>query len=319
MSATQQRRNRWPLEKLGQLWRLVRESHAHPMTGQSRKPILVAEDEVGITFIGHSSFLLQVGGKNILIDPVFSKRLVLLRRQRRPGVTVADLPAIDVVLITHAHMDHLNLRSLRAVVRRTRKLGGRAPVIAVPTGVDDLVRKLGFAVVETMSWWDERRVAGLRVTMTPCRHWGARMFKDTHRQFGGYAVQAEQGGLVIYHSGDTAYFGGFREIGARMQPDVALLPIGAYFPDSYRSVHTSPEEAVQAFVDTGAAWMVPMHYGTFRLGREPMHEPLERLAAEAVRLGLESRIRAVSEGETLRLPNLPSDCTMMSETLKTTV
>ncbi len=289
------------------------------MTGQSRKPILVAEDEVGITFIGHSSFLLQVGGKNILIDPVFSKRLVLLRRQRRPGVTVADLPAIDVVLITHAHMDHLNLRSLRAVVRRTRKLGGRAPVIAVPTGVDDLVRKLGFAVVETMSWWDERRVAGLRVTMTPCRHWGARMFKDTHRQFGGYAVQAEQGGLVIYHSGDTAYFGGFREIGARMQPDVALLPIGAYFPDSYRSVHTSPEEAVQAFVDTGAAWMVPMHYGTFRLGREPMHEPLERLAAEAVRLGLESRIRAVSEGETLRLPNLPSDCTMMSETLKTTV
>jgi L-ascorbate metabolism protein UlaG (beta-lactamase superfamily) len=289
------------------------------MTGESRKPVLVAADEVGITFIGHSSFLLQLGGKNILIDPVFSKRLVLLRRQRRPGVAVADLPAIDVVLVTHAHMDHLNLPSLRAVVRRTRKLCGRAPVVIVPTGVDDLVLKLGFASIETMSWWDERIVGGLRVTMTPCRHWGARMFKDTHRQFGGYSIQAEEGGLVIYHSGDTAYFSGFREIGARLRPDVALLPIGAYFPDSYRSVHTSPEEAVQGFVDTGARWMVPMHYGTFRLGREPMHEPLERLAAEAVRLGLESRIRAVSEGETLRLPNTQPNATKTPVTLSTAV
>ena len=319
MSGTPQRRNRWPLEKLGQLWRLVRESHANPMTGESRKPVLVEGDEVGITFIGHSSFLLQVGGKNVLIDPVFSKRLVLLRRQRRPGVLVADLPAIDVVLITHAHMDHLNLPSLRAVVRRTRKLCGRAPVIVVPTGVDDLVRQLGFTSIETMSWWDERTVAGLRVTMTPCRHWGARMFKDTHRHFGGYTIAAEQGGLVVYHSGDTAYFSGFREIGARLRPDVALLPIGAYFPDSYRSVHTSPEEGVQAFIDTGAKWMVPMHYGTFRLGREPMHEPLERLAAEAVRLGLESRIRVVSEGETLRLANAPPSPTATHETLSAAV
>ena len=319
MSRTQERRSRWPLEKLGQLWRLVRESHANPMTGESRKPVLVAADEVGITFIGHSSFLLQVGGKNILIDPVFSKRLILLRRQRRPGVMVADLPAIDLVLITHAHMDHLNLPSLRAVVRRTRRLCGRAPIIVVPTGVDNLVRKHGFASIETMSWWDERTVAGLRVTMTPCRHWGARLFKDTHRQFGGYAITAEDGGLVVYHSGDTAYFGGFREIGARLRPDVALLPIGAYFPDSYRSVHTSPEEAVQAFVDTGATWMVPMHYGTFRLGREPMEEPLERLAAEAVRLGLEARIRVISEGETLRLPKVLPDPKNTREALSAAV
>lgn len=315
----QQRRSRWPLEKLGQLWRLVRESHAKPMTGESRKPVVVAPDEVGITFIGHSSFLLQLDGKHILIDPVFSKRLILLRRQRRPGVRVADLPAIDVVLVTHAHMDHLNLPSLRAIVRQTRKLCGRAPVIVVPTGVDDLVRLLGFAAVETMSWWDERTVAGLRVTMTPCRHWGARMFKDTHRQFGGYAIAAIRGGLTIYHSGDTAYFRGFREVGARLHPDVALLPIGAYFPDSYRSVHTSPEEAVQAFVDTGARWMVPMHYGTFRLGREPMEEPLERLATEAVRLGLEACMRVVLEGETLRLPGRPHDHQLRQDALSVAI
>ena len=293
----------WPLAKLKQLFRLVRESHAVPLTGEPRKPILVTPTEAGITFIGHSSFLLQLAGKNILIDPVFSTRLILLRRQRRPGIRPVDLPPIDLVLITHAHMDHLNIPSLRAILRRSRKLSKPAPAIIVPTGVDDLVRKLGFSSIHAMSWWDERTVAALNITMTPCKHWGARMFKDTHRHFGGYAITPAQGGPTLYHSGDTAYFNGFREIGKRLHPDVALLPIGAYFPDSYRSVHTSPEEAVQAFLDTRASLMIPMHYGTFRLGREPMHEPLERLAAEVVRRGIDSRVRVVTEGETLRLPN----------------
>ena len=105
----------------------------------------------------------------------------------------------------------------------------------------------------------------------------------------------------VYHSGDTAYFDGFKEIGRRLRPDVALLPIGAYFPDSYRAVHTSPEEAVRGFVETGAGLMVPMHFGTFRLGREPMDEPVERLRLEALRLGIEKRVRVLEEGETLRL------------------
>jgi L-ascorbate metabolism protein UlaG (beta-lactamase superfamily) len=291
----------WPFQKLKQLWRLVRESYAQPMMGKPQKPVAVKPEEVGITFIGHSSFLLQIGGRNILIDPVFSTRLILLRRQRRPGVRVEDLPAIDLVLVTHAHMDHLNVGSLRGVVRRNQKLGATVPTIVVPAGVDDLVKRLGFARVETLNVWQSLAIADLNITMTPCKHWGARLFNDTHREFGGYAIQAQAGGPAVYHSGDTAYFSGFREIGARLHPDIALLPIGAYFPDSYRSVHTSPEEAVQAFLDTGAKWMVPMHYGTFRLGREPMNEPLERLAAETVRLGLEDHVRVVTEGETLRL------------------
>jgi L-ascorbate metabolism protein UlaG (beta-lactamase superfamily) len=124
------------------------------------------------------------------------------------------------------------------------------------------------------------------------------MFKDTHRGFGGYVIRS--GNRSIYHSGDTAYFDGFAEIGRRLAPEVALLPIGAYFPDSYRSVHTSPEEAVHGFVELGARMMVPMHYGTFRLGREPMDEPLKRLRAEAARLGIADRVRVLEEGETLR-------------------
>jgi len=297
----------WPLTKLGQLIRLVRESHAQPLTGTPQRAIPVATDELGITFIGHSSFLLQIVGQNILIDPVFSTRLVVLRRQRRPGVRIDALPPIDLVLIPHARMDHLNLPSLRRIVRHNRRLGAPAPNAIVPTGVDDLLRRIPFAAIHTLNWWQSIDLeAGLRITMTPCQHWGARMFSDTHRHFGGYAItpieSGEPTGLTVYHSGDTAYFPGFHEIRKRLHPDLALLPIGAYYPDSYRSVHTSPEEAVRAFLDLGASLMVPMHYGTFRLGREPMEEPLLRLAAEAVRLHLEDRIRTVAEGETLRIP-----------------
>ena len=135
--------------------------------------------------------------------------------------------------------------------------------------------------------------------MTPCRHWGARMFSDTHRGYGGYVISSAN--HSVYHSGDTAWFDGFAEIGRRLHPQVALLPIGAYFPDSYRTVHVSPEEAVRGFLDTEAQWMVPMHFGTFRLGREPMEEPIARLHAEATRLGIGDRIRASDEGETMRL------------------
>src|SRR6185369_16405729 len=136
----------------------------------------------------------------------------------------------------------------------------------------------------------------VRITATPARHWGARMFKDTHRGFGGYVIEAENG-PAIYHSGDTAYFGGFAEIGRRLRPEIALLPIGAYFPDSYRAVHTSPEEALRAFLDLKADVMIPMHYGTFRLGREPMDEPLPRLLQAAARADVSDRVEALAEGE----------------------
>jgi len=287
------------MTKLQQLLRVVRESHEQPMTGSHRPVELVGPQDLGVTFIGHSSFLLQMDEKKVLIDPVFSKRLVVLRRQRRPGLLVAELPPIDLVLLTHAHMDHLNVSSLRRVIRVTRRLTGRTPEVVVPKGVEDLVASLGFSQVHALAWWEQADVQGLRVTMTPCQHWGARMFRDTHRGYGGYVINSS--GHSVYHSGDTAYFDGFHEIGARLKPQVALLPIGAYFPDSYRTVHTSPEEAVQAFLELGAEQMVPMHYGTFPLGREPMDEPLQRLKAEAARLGINGKLKVLEEGETMHL------------------
>jgi L-ascorbate metabolism protein UlaG (beta-lactamase superfamily) len=294
------------MSKLRQLWRLVRESHAEPMQGESRLPVTAAHGETAITFIGHSSFLIQIAGSGILIDPVFSIRLILMRRQRRAGLLVPELPRIDAILITHAHMDHLNLPSLRAVLRQMRRSGHPAPVAIVPHGVEDLVQNLGFSdVVPLEIWQDTDALTSLCITLTPCKHWGARMFSDTHRGYGGYVIEdtASSATPRLYHSGDSAYFSGFTEIGQRLHPDIALLPIGAYFPDSYRAVHTSPEEALQAFIDLNAKFMVPMHYNTFRLGREPMDEPLPRLLAAAARAKVLDQVKPLGEGETWLTPN----------------
>jgi L-ascorbate metabolism protein UlaG (beta-lactamase superfamily) len=254
--------------------------------GVQRKPVLVKPQEAGVTFIGHASFLLQMGGKNLLVDPVFSYWLVLIHRVRKPGVSIAGLPPIDLILLTHAHMDHLNLPSLRRIIRHTQKLSGRAPAVIVPWDVADIVEKLGFREIHTLRWWQ----------MTPAQHWGARMLNDSHRGFGGYVVRS--GEKSIYHSGDTGYSPIFQEVGARLHPEIALLPIGAYRPDSFRRVHTSPEDALQIFEDLGAKWMIPMHYGTFSLSEEPMDEPLPRLLDAAIARGIDHKVIPLAEGDT---------------------
>ncbi len=285
--------------KLKYLSELVRESLLTPTLGAQHKPKPAGIGETAITWIGHSSFLLEfsdgIDSRRALIDPVFARFLLVLKRRRKPGLRLRDLPSIDLVLVTHAHMDHLNRPSLRAVARRNR-----GAVLVVPRGVEDLVRDLGFREVRAMEPWQQITLSGLEVTMTPARHWGARMFNDVHRGYGGYMLRA--GAASVYHSGDTAYFPGFREIGARLRPEIALLPIGAYSPDSFRSVHTSPEDALRAFRDLGSRWMIPMHYGTFRLSREPMEEPPVRLMEAARSARLDDRVRVLEEGRTTLFP-----------------
>jgi L-ascorbate metabolism protein UlaG (beta-lactamase superfamily) len=296
-------------QKLRFLSDLVVSSLFTPMRGSTHAPLRAAPGELGVTFIGHSSFLLQIAGLSILVDPVFARYLYILKRRRKPGLRVRDLPPIDAVLLTHAHMDHLNLPSLRRIVRHSRRLGRTAPVAVVPRGVEDLVTNLGFSQIIPLEWWQTTELQSLasptgrppvHLTMTPARHWGARMFSDTHRGFGGYLVAGA--GHRVYHSGDTAYFDGFTQIGRRLHPQLALLPIGAYFPDSFRGVHTSPEDALQAFLDLGAQTLVPMHYGTFRLSLEPMDEPVPRLLAAAQQAGIRDKILPLSEGETRLFP-----------------
>lgn len=282
--------------KASRFGKLVRSSAITPRTGVTRKPVLARRGELGVTFIGHSSFFLQVGGKNILVDPNFARWIFVLKRLRRLGLRLRELPPIDAVLVSHAHFDHLHRPSLRAIARLTRWHSGKRPVIVVPRNVHDLVGDLGYGRVIELDWWQDVRFGHVEITHVPSRHWGARIVRDMHRGYGGYVLRASQHSL--YHAGDTAYFEGFREIGERLQPQLAMLPIGAYTPASFREVHTSPEDAVQAFVDLGSRWMIPMHYGTFRLSQEPIEEPLQRLRQEGQRRKIEKRICVLEEGVT---------------------
>ena len=279
-----------------QFSKLVRHSALTPLSGQTCKPVLARQSELGLTFIGHSSFFVQIGGKNLIIDPNFARWLFVLKRLRRPGLRIADLPALDLVLVTHAHFDHLHRPSLRALVRRNRQLRKPPPAIVIPRHVSDLVSDLGFSSIIELDWWQQHDQSGISVVHTPSRHWGARIVHDMHRGFGGYVVRYRKESL--YHAGDTAYFDGFREIGNRMQPELALLPIGAYDPPPFRNVHTSPADAVRAFLDLRARYLVPMHYGSFRLSHEPMDEPLRFLASEARKQAIEDRVLVLQEGVT---------------------
>jgi L-ascorbate metabolism protein UlaG (beta-lactamase superfamily) len=281
-------------KKAGQLGKLVKHSAMARRTGRTHRPMLAAQDQMGVTFIGHSSFFLQIGGANVVIDPIFTPWLFVLKRLRRPGLRIQELPPLDAVLVTHAHFDHLHRPSLRAIARASRIKTGRRPLLIVPSNCADLVCDLGFERVIELSWWEEYQLGATRITATPAKHWGARVIRDMHRGYGGYVL--DDGRHSIYHSGDTAYFGGFAEIGERLHPKVALLPIGAYYPDSFRAVHTSPEDALRGFVDMGAQQMIPMHFGTFKLSQEPMDEPVKRLLSAARRLGIENRVHVLEEG-----------------------
>jgi L-ascorbate metabolism protein UlaG (beta-lactamase superfamily) len=243
--------------------------------------------QVGITWIGHASFLIQTPEHSVLIDPNWARWLKVIKRLKEPGLAIHELPAIDLVLVSHAHFDHLDKRSLKAVA-------SDQPIV-VPENVGNLVHGLGFNRVHELQRWESMELGSLKITLTPAQHWGARVLHDRHRGFGGFLIEYE--GRTIYHCGDSAWFEGFSEIGRRSAIDIALLPIGAYDAPTGRDVHMNPEEALRAFQDLGAGLMIPMHYGTFRLGFEPLEEPPDRLLGHARSLGLDEKIRILREGE----------------------
>ncbi len=238
------------------------------------------EGKVRITWIGHASFFVQFAGHSVIVDPNWANWHGPVKRLRQPGLKLREVPEVDLVLVTHAHFDHLHKPSLKVLKAKDG--------IVVPRGSGSLVRRLGFSAVHEVQAWEELFFKELQVVHTPCFHWGARYVHDTHRDYGGYLIRA--GGKSVFHCGDSAYFDGFEEIGKRHQIDVALMPIGAYDAPSGRNVHMNPEEAVRAFADLGAKVLIPMHYGTFPLGNEPHDEPVERLLMEADRLGISQQV-----------------------------
>lgn len=245
--------------------------------------------DIGVTWLGHAGFFAQMSGVNFVVDPNWALWHGPIKRLRHPSVWASDLPPIDLVLITHAHYDHLHLPSLRRIARGQ-------PVI-VPKGVGSVVKRAGFGQIIELDVWQKTKFRDLEITLTPARHWGARMIHDTHRGFGGYLISSPE--RTLFHCGDSSMFDGFQEIGKRAEIDLALMPIGAYLAPSGRPVHMNPEEALDAFAMMGAQNMLPMHHDTFPLGGEPIHEPAERLMRATRDRQLEDRVRLLHEGESV--------------------
>lgn len=252
-----------------------------------------------VTWIGHSTFLVQIDGVNILTDPHWGDRASPVgfagpRRLVPPGVRFEDLPDIDVVLISHDHYDHLDEPTVRRLAREHR------PRFFVPLGIKTWLGDRGIDDVVELDWWQPAPFAGLAIHCTPAQHSSGRVLADQNlRLWSSWVVHGRE--RRFYFAGDTGYYPGLAQIGRRLGPfDLALIPIGGYkdLPQHHPN-HLNPEEAVQLFEDVAGRLLVPMHWGTFVLNREPAQEPPTRLLAEALRRGLEERMAILSPGQTI--------------------
>ncbi|MEU9386802.1 MBL fold metallo-hydrolase [Streptomyces sp. NPDC048279] len=237
---------------------------------------------VAVTWAGHASWVVRIGGLTVLTDPVWSRRIIGTPARVTPvGVAWETLPRVDAVVISHNHYDHLDAPTLRRLPRDT-------PVFA-PAGLGRWFRRRRFTTVTELDWWEAAELSGVRFDFVPAHHWSKRTLTDTcHSLWGGWVLTAADGQRV-YFAGDTGYGHWFSRIGGRYPGiDLALMPIGAYDPRWWLSdVHLDPEEAVRATEDLGARRMAPMHWGTFILSAEPVLEPLTRVRAAWEKAGLD--------------------------------
>ncbi|MBI2962670.1 MAG: MBL fold metallo-hydrolase [Deltaproteobacteria bacterium] len=267
---------------------LARSSFVATRHPPPRPRLRIAASEIGVTFIGHATVLIEIDGVTILTDPVLSERLFVVKRLVSPGLPQGGLPAIDVVLVSHAHHDHLD-------VATHRRLPKRDTIAVVSRNLGDLLSRSGYARIVELGWEEQFEHKGVRITALAVNHWGTRGLLPDRRGYGGFLVEGASG--AVFFPGDTAYTPLFREYGRRFSIDVAVLPIGAYRPASFRRVHMNPEDALQAFLDLRASFLVPVHWGTFDLSYEPPDEPprwIRQLAADA---GLEARLALLGHGE----------------------
>lgn len=277
-----------------------------PSPYADRPPARVEGAAWRIAYVGHASFLLQTGGRNILLDPVWSKRASPFRfvgpkRVNDPGIAFADLPPIDVVLVSHGHYDHLDLATL------SRLAAAHRPRVITPLGNDAIMRNRDPAIDAEGYDWGERvdLGAGLVVKLVATRHWSARNLFDRNMSlWASFIVETPAG--RIYFVADSGYGDGrhFRRARERHGPfRLAILPIGAYEPRWFmREQHMNPTEAVQAFIDCGAELALGHHFGTFQLTDEAIDAPLIALADALPAAGVTSaRFRTLRPGQVWEL------------------
>ncbi|WP_037450116.1 MBL fold metallo-hydrolase [Skermanella stibiiresistens] len=266
-------------------------------------PTAADRETLAVTFIGHSTFLIQVGGMRFLTDPIYAQRaspfsFVGPKRARPPGQPLETLPKVDVTLVSHNHYDHLDPVALREVAARwsSRAVTG--------LGNAALLDRIGLKDTVELDWWGSVEIGGARITYVPAQHFSARTPFDRNRTlWGGFVIEA--GGRTVLFAADSGYCPHFAEIAQRFpRIDLALLPIGAYEPRWFMGVvHMNPEDAVKAHRDLGAHRSVGMHFGTFALTDEGIDAPVTALRRARAAAGLdEGDFTTLEFGETKVFP-----------------
>lgn len=265
-----------------------------------KRPIEREKTGIRVTFINHSTFLIQVDGLNILTDPIWSHRTSPFswagpRRMRLPGIKFEDIPRIHAVILSHNHYDHLDIPTMRTI------FGAHHPQIITPLGVKQYLDGEGISGASDLDWWQERKLSDtVTIQAVPAQHFSGRGMLDRDATLWcGYLLKTSRGN--IYFAGDTGYNNNtFKEIGERAgKIKVALIPIGAYKPAWFMSpIHVSPEEAVKIHMDVKAMKSIGMHFGTFPLADEGYEDPVRDLKLALTKYNLsEESFVALKEGE----------------------
>lgn len=267
------------------LWKRMSEDRKRAVNPSPLVPSFASWPREGLhaAWIGHSTVLISIDGFTILTDPVFSARIgvavgpivIGMKRLIQPAVKLPQLPVPDLILLSHAHMDHLDRPSLR-------KLENPQTTVVTAASTSDLFRVKRYRSVHELRWDESCQVGPARIRAFEVKHWGARTRTDVHRGYNGYLIEAGRHRVVF--GGDTAYTDAFRNIRSSKPVDLAIMPIGAYDPWIY--AHCTPEQALTMANHAGAEFVLPVHHQTFKLSNEPFREPIERLL-EASRSALD--------------------------------
>jgi L-ascorbate metabolism protein UlaG (beta-lactamase superfamily) len=281
----------WTIET----WRPISPASAKP------EPSKWSDAHITLAWIGHSTVLINCFGITILTDPVLVPRIGIRlpgftigpKRLTAPALSFDELPKIDLILLSHAHFDHLDLRTLGCFDRTTRVITARA--------TSDLLKRTRFSEVSELDWGESKTLntaAGeIDITAFSVKHWGARIQRDMYRSYNGYLI--ERSGRRIIFAGDTAMTESFAALRRHGPIDIAIMSIGAYNP--WIQSHCTPEQAVQMANAAGARFVVPVHHQTFQLGFEPFCEPIQRF--EAALSKTPERIALRKIGEMFVLPS----------------
>lgn len=264
---------------------------------------LESPSQIRASWLSHASVLLEFQGLTVLTDPHFCERAFPVQwagpaRKVKSPTNVADLPQIDVVVISHNHYDHMDEGTLLDLAKKSPNT-----LFLVPLGVEKTFQSWGIHNVKAMDWWDKKSIRGAEFTFVPAYHWSARTLLDRNTTlWGGWAVKHPR--LNFFFSGDTGYSEDFKEIGRRLGPfDFSAIAVGAYEPRWFmKAQHINPDEAVKIHQEVGSKKSIGVHWGTFELTDEPLDQPIGDLAKARMKYGLpESEFELLEHGQTITL------------------